>query len=471
MGCVSSRANVFQVMNVNDQGKPIARGRLEITEINIIFHQNGKQQTMWPLRCLRRYGYDSELFSFESGRRCPTGEGIYAFKCRKARDLFNLVQTKIQVYTSSGDDASRDLSVASHPTPAVPRVAVAVEPNYLDPIPSNRNNSCMESRISHSQQNGIGRLSSVGSSSGPISPQGTVGSPSPPPTMPPPPPISQPHPSSFYVNEEVLSSGLTEHNNNKNLGRAVQRSPLQTATVENAIFNNGLAETELIPVQPSAEATNCDPASPLLIKAPYMNIDICSETACSRISPTHSTSETNQFKEESSLSGSQHAYINVNPGQDHVEKIAVRARPPPLPVLLSDFEEVSKHCYYNLEASEIQNLKKRFSGASITEKSPLAPSTPTECPIREMNYAILDLDKRDSPVGTSDSNVNLLPSPPESPNKPQVGYVTIDFKKTVALSHSVNSNHDNEGSRKTRHNSTIDDLVTTACKHNSSVSE
>lgn len=465
MGCVSSRANVFQVMNVNDQGKPIARGRLEITEINIIFHQNGKQQTMWPLRCLRRYGYDSELFSFESGRRCPTGEGIYAFKCKKARDLFNLVQTKIQVYTSSGDDAQSRDSVTSHPTPAVPRLAVPVEPTYLDPITSNRTNSCVESRISHSQQNG--RLSSVESSSGPISPQGTMGTPSPPPTMPLPPPISQPHPSSLYVNEEVLSSGLTEHNNNKNLARAVQRSPLQAVAVENVVFNNGLAETELIPVQPNAEATNCDPASPLLTKAPYMNIDICSEIICSRISPTHSTSETNQLKEESNLDGSQHAYINLSPGQDHVaEKIAVRPRPPPLPVLPSDIEEVSRHCYYNLEACEIQNLK-RYSGASITEKSPLAPSTPTDCPTREMNYAILDLDKRDSLPGTSDSNVNSPPSPPESPNKPQIGYVTIDFKKTVALSHSVNPNHDNEGSRKTRHNSTIDDLVTTACKHNS----
>ncbi|XP_029668000.1 fibroblast growth factor receptor substrate 3-like isoform X3 [Formica exsecta] len=464
MGCINSRTNVFQVTNVNDQSKPIARGRLEITEIDIIFHQDSKQPTIWPLRCLRRYGYDSELFSFESGRRCPTGEGIYAFKCRKARDLFNLVQTKIQV-SKNGDDAlSRDLSIASHPTPAVPRVAV--EPNYLDPIPSNRSNSCMDSRINHSQQNGIGRLSSVGSSSGPISPQGTMGSPSPPPMLPPPPPISQPHPSS-YVNEEVLSSGLTEHNNNKNLGRAVQRSPQITA-VENVIFKNGLAETELISVQPSAEITNCDPASPLSIKAPQMNIDICSETICSRISPTHSTSETYQFKEENNLSGSQHAYINVSPGQDHIEKIAIRARPPPLPVLQPDVEEISKHCYYNLEASEIQILKKRFSGTSINEKSPLAPSTPTECPIREMNYAVLDLDTRDSP-GTSDNNANSPPSPPESPNKPQIGYVTIDFEKTVALSHSVNPNHDNEGSRKTRHNSTIDDLVTTACKHNSSI--
>lgn len=245
------------------------------------------------------------------------------------------------------------------------------------------------------------------------------------------------------------------------------RSPQITA-VENTILKNKLAEIELIPVQPSAEATHCDSASPLSIKAPYMNIDICSEIVCNRISPTHSTSETNQFKEEINLGGS-HAYINVSPGQDHIDKIAIRARPSPIHVQ-SDDEVISKHCYYNLEASEIQTLKKRFSGASITEKSPLAPSTPTECPIREMNYAVLDLDTKDS-SGTSDNNVNLPPSPPESPNKLQVGYVTIDFKKTVALSHSVNPNHDNEGSRKTRHNSTIDDLGTTTCKHNSSISE
>ncbi|EFN68330.1 Fibroblast growth factor receptor substrate 3 [Camponotus floridanus] len=421
MGCVNSRTNVFQVMNVNDNGKSIARGRLEITEINIIFHQDGKPATTWPLRCLRRYGFDSELFSFESGRRCDTGEGIYAFKCRKARDLFNLVQTKVQVSKNGEDALSRDLSVAPHPT--VPRV---VEPNYLDPI-SNR--SIMDSRIS--QPNGIGRLSSVGSSSGPISPQGTAGSPSPPPMLPPPPPISQPLLSS-YVNEEVLSPDLTEHNNNKNLGRAIQRSP-QTIAVENAI-KNGLAETELIPVQPSAEI-NCDPASPLPIN-PYMNIVLTdSETVCNRISPTHSTSETNQFKEEINLGGSQHPYINVSPGQDHIDKIAVRTRPPPLSVVQLDDEETVKHSYYNLP-SEISTLKKRFSGAS--EKSPLA-STPTECSRDpgEMNYAVLDLDTRGLP-GTSDNNANLSPSPPESPNKPQIGYVTIDFNKTYALSHSAN---------------------------------
>lgn len=102
MGCVNSRTddkpNIFQVVNIDDDGNFISPGHLEVTEIDIILHQNGKQPIKWPLRCLRRYGYDLEgLFSFESGRRCPTGSGIYAFKCERAEDLFNLVQTKIQV--------------------------------------------------------------------------------------------------------------------------------------------------------------------------------------------------------------------------------------------------------------------------------------------------------------------------------------------------------------------------------------
>jgi len=105
MGCVNSRAdvndlhpNIFQVMNVDDDGNFISPGRLEVTEVDIILYQRGKQPIKWPLRCLRRYGYDLQgLFSFESGRRCSTGPGIYAFKCRRAEELFNLVQTKIQV--------------------------------------------------------------------------------------------------------------------------------------------------------------------------------------------------------------------------------------------------------------------------------------------------------------------------------------------------------------------------------------
>lgn len=47
------------------------------------------------IRSLRRYGFDAQLFSFECGRRCPTGAGIYAFRCAEAEELFNLLQEAI----------------------------------------------------------------------------------------------------------------------------------------------------------------------------------------------------------------------------------------------------------------------------------------------------------------------------------------------------------------------------------------
>ncbi|CAL7944302.1 unnamed protein product [Xylocopa violacea] len=472
MGCVNSRTdindlhpNVFQVINVDDLGNLITPGRLEVTETDIVLYQRGKQPIKWPLRCLRRYGYDAEIFSFESGRRCSTGPGIYAFKCRRAAHLFNLVQTNIQVCNNSGEDTiSRELPVASHPGPTATRVTIPAEPNYLDPI-LNRTNNRTDSRFTHNQQNGVGRLDSVGSSTGLISLQGNMNSPTSPPVLPPPPPpLPQPHPSSLYANEEVLSSLPLEmeRNNNKSLRRAIQRP----CTVSNSISNNA-ASLELMPVHKSSEVTS-QTKSPLSV-ATYMNVDINSDISI--LSPTHSVSEVMHFKEdkiENNESG--HAYINISPGQERAESIGARSRPSPLPSIQSDVEEATRHCYANLEPSEIESLRKRFSGA---EKSPLPPSTPTGGPIREVNYAVLDLDTKDVPMNSPlDGPTNSTASPPESPNRLQKGYTTIDFNKTAALSHSVNPNlvNDNEGSRKTRHNSTISDLAASG-RRSSSVSE
>ncbi|XP_076625038.1 uncharacterized protein LOC143343729 [Colletes latitarsis] len=476
MGCVNSRAdindlhpNVFQVMNIDDLGNLITPGRLEVTETDIVLYPRVKQPIKWPLRCLRRYGYDAEIFSFESGRRCSTGPGIYAFKCRRAAQLFNLVQTNSQVCNNSGDDTMpRELPVASHPSPTVTRVTIPVEPSYLDPI-LNRTNNRMGPRFVHSQQNGIGRLGSVGSSTGLISPPGTIGSPSPLPVLPPPPPpFPQPHPSSLYVNEETLSSLPLEmeHNNNKSLRRAIQRP----CTVSNSIFNNDSISLELISVHKTTEITSR--TKPQFPVAAYMNVNINSDI--SSLSPTHSVSEVMQFKEDKTENNeSGHAYMNISPGQEHTESFGARPRPSPLPSIQPDIEEGTRHCYANLEASEIESFRSRFSGISVAEKSPLPPSTPTGGPIREVNYAVLDLDTKDVPINSPlDGPSNLTASPPESPNKLQKGYATIDFNKTAALSHSVNPNlvNDNEGSRKTRHNSTISDLVA-SCRRSSSVSE
>ncbi|KAG7204902.1 hypothetical protein KM043_005297 [Ampulex compressa] len=376
----------------------------------------------------------------------------------------------IQVCNNGGEDTiSRELPVASHPGPTITRVTIPAEPNYLDPTPTRANNR-IGSRFTHAQQNGVVRLDSMGSSSGLISPQGTpIGSPSPPPMLPPPPPLPQPHPSSIYVNEEILASIPLEmeHNNNKSLRRTIQRS----CTLTNTTTDVGPVAVELINIHKNSEIISSSKPSPLPAGT-YMNMDI--STNVSPLSPTHSISDSAQCKEEKSeISESDHAYMNISPGQEQPDSLTVRVRPPPLASLQMDVEDGMRHCYANLEAREIEGLRKRFSGISIPEKSPLPPSTPTGVPIREVNYAVLDLDKKDIPAASPvEAGTNSLVSPPESPNKLQKGYATIDFNKTAALSHSVNPNlvNDNEGSRKTRHNSTINDLAV-ACRHSSSISE
>lgn len=119
----------------------------------------------------------------------------------------------------------------------------------------------------------------------------------------------------------------------------------------------------------------------------------------------------------------------------------------------SDGEEV-KHCYANIDSADLDCLRASFNPNCLEA----VPETQNYVPIREVNYAELDLG----------DGVAALPTP-NSPNRLNKSYVTIDFKKTNALSQSVNPSLDiEEGSRKTRHNSTISDVTT---RHSNSLSD
>lgn len=65
----------FQVINVDDDGNELGSGVMELTDGELVLHTHRRDDVRWPYLCLRRYGYDSNLFSFESGRRCQTGQG------------------------------------------------------------------------------------------------------------------------------------------------------------------------------------------------------------------------------------------------------------------------------------------------------------------------------------------------------------------------------------------------------------
>ncbi|CAL8376057.1 unnamed protein product [Arctogadus glacialis] len=130
----------FKVVNVDDDGNELGSGVMELTEGELVLHTHRRDDVRWPYLCLRRYGYDSNLFSFESGRRCQTGQGIFAFKCARAEDIFNMLQEVMH---------SHSISVVEEPmlephhqgaltpqTPAALGYSVPTVPNGVGRLPS-----------------------------------------------------------------------------------------------------------------------------------------------------------------------------------------------------------------------------------------------------------------------------------------------------------------------------------------------
>ncbi len=82
---------LYKVKNVDDKGRIIHIGFLEITENDIIFqYEHFPAEAMkWPLTCIRKYGSNNKgtLFIIEAGRRAPRGEGMYAFRTKEADQL------------------------------------------------------------------------------------------------------------------------------------------------------------------------------------------------------------------------------------------------------------------------------------------------------------------------------------------------------------------------------------------------
>ena len=73
----------FEVKNVDDKGRIIHYGSLEVNDSEIVFrYEHHPAVSKWPLNCIRRYGVslDGGVFALEAGRRAPDGEGLYAFK-------------------------------------------------------------------------------------------------------------------------------------------------------------------------------------------------------------------------------------------------------------------------------------------------------------------------------------------------------------------------------------------------------
>ena len=94
-------SKLFKVKNVDDKGRIIHVGYLEVTDTDVIFtyEHYPSEVTKWPLKCIRRYGVnvDGDLIAVEAGRRAPSGEGLYAFRTTEASEI----RRRIDYYTQN----------------------------------------------------------------------------------------------------------------------------------------------------------------------------------------------------------------------------------------------------------------------------------------------------------------------------------------------------------------------------------
>uniref|UniRef100_A0A8C9W7D4 Fibroblast growth factor receptor substrate 3 n=1 Tax=Scleropages formosus TaxID=113540 RepID=A0A8C9W7D4_SCLFO len=146
----------FKVTNVDDEGNELGSGTMELTQTELVLHTRKRDAVRWPYLCLRRYGYDSNLFSFESGRRCQTGQGIFAFKCPRAEEIFTLLQELMQCNSINVVEEPVMMGRPGHPpeldiprtpqTPNTPAYTVQGFPNGYPGYPISADSSHASSR-------------------------------------------------------------------------------------------------------------------------------------------------------------------------------------------------------------------------------------------------------------------------------------------------------------------------------------
>ncbi|XP_006872507.1 PREDICTED: docking protein 1 [Chrysochloris asiatica] len=104
----------------------------------------------WPYTLLRRYGRDKVMFSFEAGRRCPSGPGTFTFQTAQGNDIFQAIenaihQQKAQARANQAHDVmtvdshERDVADVKLASPCSPQELLASPPTlYAEPLDSLR---------------------------------------------------------------------------------------------------------------------------------------------------------------------------------------------------------------------------------------------------------------------------------------------------------------------------------------------
>ena len=377
---------VFRVANVDDRGTEINYGDIEVTNTDIMLHQRDRNPICWPLRSLRRYGFDSELFSFECGRRCPTGPGIYAFRCAQAEQLFNVLQEAIQMCSSNNIAATGG---------TLPTATTGSNPG--SPVQNNAN-----VEISGTNQRRDSRISS-----------------------PPHNYANDVHPyinSPFYVNTNTVSTSLPP-------ATAVASQSLPTTGVTD--INTNYAKLDdlvnyyvniMTPATSSSTTANASSQETKSSNATSIVENHPSEATSTTVSSQDNS--TSERKDPDEPRPSSPIPPTLTP-DNHLQQVTKPALPPTISTLAPPprtptGDEPMNYIMLDLDTSTSSNTA---GGAHFVTTAPATPVSKT--PKNGENSW--------TPPGTPTSLTSL-----PGQQLPKQSYVTIDFDKTIALSSAAN---------------------------------
>lgn len=445
MGCTHSGHHSaddpqsFKVYNVDDHGVELHRGIIQIVDGDLVFYQKNKNPIRWPIRCLRRYGYDAELFSFESGRRCAMGSGIFAFKCSQAQDLFNLIQDSIQRAGERIQPAQNHIQNSSH------QIGGSLRLNRHNETNANPN-------LRTHQANNV--MPAVANWVPPVAVNGGYNS-----------------NSNLYVNSNVAQNAGHEYANtsfpNQNLEAfQIDRAAALVDFLHNPPnMSNGRSQVNYAELCMPDSQGSSDPNSPesevdqhrlsqpvhaiennylpdVMTGAPNEDAGYAF-SAESEICPSESYGEevTSTNYVNISVDDNKATFVAASapvPAQLPQQTLTSAAQPPPLP------------------------LSKAWTPTHDVPTNYANLALPPQKIQQQVNYILIDHEIQNSEsacggAGNSPISPTGLPSFPDSPSRKTQSYATIDFDRTVALSNATKPVED-EGGRKTRHNSTIEGI-------------
>lgn len=106
------------------------------TELHLKSLENFQIIAKWPYRYIRKYGYRHGKFTFEAGRKCETGEGVFRFDHYNPQEIFNCMSARMKSMKEmihgegSVDFSENQLSAA-----------LTMEPGSRTPLPPYHNSS------------------------------------------------------------------------------------------------------------------------------------------------------------------------------------------------------------------------------------------------------------------------------------------------------------------------------------------